>query len=66
MSDYKVEKIVLNGSGVKSLLQSDDVMSALEANADKVGNGQIYANYVGFDRCHVLVRDPNGNRTDNS
>ena len=25
-----------------------------------------YANYVGFDRCHVLVRDPNGNRTDNS
>ena len=37
-----------------------------KAEADKVGNGQMFANFVGYDRCHVLVRDPNGNRTDNS
>lgn len=66
MSDYKIEKVELNKSGVKKVLQSDGVMSALKAEADKVGNGQMFANFVGYDRCHVLVRDPNGNRTDNS
>ena len=66
MSDYKIAKVELNKSGVKKVLQSDGVMSALKAEADKVGNGQMFANFVGYDRCHVLVRDPNGNRTDNS
>lgn len=66
MSDYKIEKVELNKSGVKKVLQSDGVMSALKAEADKAGNGQMFANFVGYDRCHVLVRDPNGNRTDNS
>lgn len=66
MSDYKIVKVELNKSGVKKVLQSDGVMSALKAEADKVGNGQMFANFVGYDRCHVLVRDPNGNRTDNS
>ena len=66
MSDYKIVKVELNKSGVKKVLQSDGVMSALKADADKVGNGQMFANFVGYDRCHVLVRDPNGNRTDNS
>lgn len=66
MSDYKIVKVELNKSGVKKVLQSDGVMLALKADADKVGNGQMFANFVGYDRCHVLVRDPNGNRTDNS
>lgn len=65
MMGYKVEKIKLNSKGVRNLLQSDGVMSSLKANADKVGTGQIYTDFVGFDRCHVLVRDSNDNRTDN-
>lgn len=64
--DYKVEKIKLNSNGVRKLLQSDGVMTALKDNSDKVGNGKIYADFVGFDRCHVLVRDSNDNRTNNS
>ena len=66
MNGYKVEKIRLISSGVRKLLQSDEVMSALKDNADKVGNGKIYSDFVGFDRCHVLVRDSNDNRTNNS
>ena len=66
MIGYKVEKIKLNRSGVKNLLQSDGVMNALKENANAVGDGDIISNYVGFDRCHVLVRDSNGNRRDRS
>ena len=62
MSDeYKVQKVQLNKIGVRELLQSDKTMNVLKANADKVGNGEIYAEFVGFDRCHVLVRDTNDN-----
>ncbi len=66
MNVYKVEKVRLNKSGVKGLLKSDEVMSELKQNANNVGNGKTYASFVGFDRCHVLVEDPDGNRTDNS
>lgn len=66
MNVYKVEKVKLKKSGVKGLLRSEDVMSELKANVQNVGNGKTYASFVGFDRCHVLVEDPDGNRTDNS
>ena len=66
MNVYKVEKVKLNSSGIKQLFKSDGVMSELKQNAPNVGNGKTYASFVGFDRCHVLVEDPDGNRTDNS
>lgn len=60
-SEIKVAKFELNSRGVRNLLQSDEVMETLKDNSEKIGNGQIYAEFVGFDRCHVLVRDSNDN-----
>lgn len=54
---YEVEKVVLNRSGVRKLLQSDETMKALKDNAGVIG--EIETNFVGFDRCHVIVKDEN-------
>lgn len=58
MSDQfsiKVKDFVLDKYGVKRVLQSDGVSSALQANAGNVGNGVIKQTFVGYDRVHVLV-----------
>lgn len=49
----KVE-IELNKEGVKALLQSAEVMQELKNVAQS--QGEIEKEFVGFDRCHVIVR----------
>lgn len=53
----EVSKVVLDRSGVRKLLQSNEVMGALKDNAGIIGD--IDTNFVGFDRCHVIVKDEN-------
>ena len=55
--DYTVEvkDFKLDRSGIRQILQSDGVSSALQANAGNVGNGVIKQTFVGFDRVHVLI-----------
>lgn len=53
----EVKKITLDKGGVRKLLQSDEVMKTLKDNANIIGD--IDANFVGFDRCHVIVKDEN-------
>ena len=53
--NYKIEKIKLNSGGVRNLLQSNDVMKALIDNSGEIG--EMETNFVGFDRCHVIVKD---------
>lgn len=60
----EVKKVVLDRSGVRKLLQSDDVMKTLKDNANIVG--EIDTNFVGFDRCHVIVKDENNAYRDNN
>lgn len=47
--------IELNSDGIKKLLQSQEVMGALENVAQ--GLGEIKEEFVGFDRCHVIVEE---------
>ena len=51
----KVDKVILDRSGVRKMLQSGEIMETLKNNAPLVG--QIDSNFVGFDRCHVIVKD---------
>ena len=60
----EVKKVVLDRSGVRKLLQSDDVMKTVKDNANIVG--EIDTNFVGFDRCHVIVKDENNAYRDNN
>lgn len=61
----EVKKVQLDRGGVKKLLQSNDVMKTLKDNANIIG--EIDANFVGFDRCHVIVKEENNDyRNDNS
>ena len=53
----EVSKVTLNKSGVRKLLQSNEVMETLKDNSGVIGD--IDANFVGFDRCHVIVKDEN-------
>lgn len=59
----EVTKVTLDRSGVRKLLQSGEVMETLKDNANIVGT--IESNFVGFDRCHVIVKDDNNAYTDN-
>lgn len=62
--NYTIDKIELDRSGVRKLLQSNDAMKALIDNSGKIG--EMETNFVGFDRCHVIVKDEsNAYRTDN-
>lgn len=54
MSDTKVE-VKLNSSGIKAVLQSQFMMDALMAEAEKFG--EVDNSFVGFDRCHVIVKE---------
>lgn len=61
----EIDKFELNKSGVRKLLQSGDVMEILKDNASVIG--EIDTNFVGFDRCHVIVKEENdAYRTDDS
>lgn len=53
--EFKVERIKLDNKGIRSLLQSDEMMSAMKSEANK--QGQIVKDYVGFDRVHVVVKE---------
>lgn len=53
MSDTKVE-FKLNRSGVRDVLQSQMMMDAIMAEAQKVG--EVDSSYVGFDRVQVVVK----------
>lgn len=55
--NYNIEKIELNTGGVRKLLQSKETMEALISNAGAIG--EMETNFVGFDRCHVIVKDEN-------
>lgn len=55
--NYNIEKIELNTGGVRKLLQSKETMEALISNAGVIG--EMETNFVGFDRCHVIVKDEN-------
>ena len=59
----EVKKITLDKSGVRKLLQSNDVMETLKDNANIIG--EIDSNFVGFDRCHVIVKDESNAYRDN-
>ena len=54
LSDTKVE-VKLNSSGIRAVLQSQFMMDALMAEAEKYG--EIDNSFVGFDRCHVIVKE---------
>ena len=54
MSDTKV-KVKLNSSGIRAVLQSQFMMDAITAEAEKIG--EIDSSFVGFDRCHVIVKE---------
>lgn len=60
----EVKKVVLDRSGVRKMLQSNEVMEILKDNANVVGD--IDTNFVGFDRCHVIVKDENNAYRDNN
>lgn len=55
--NYNIEKIELNTGGVRKLLQSKETMEALIENSGQIG--EMETNFVGFDRCHVIVKDEN-------
>lgn len=55
--NYNIEKIELNTGGVRKLLQSKETMEALVENSGVIG--EMETNFVGFDRCHVIVKDEN-------
>lgn len=55
--NYEIDKIVLNSGGVRKLLQSKETMDALIDNSGLIG--EMETNFVGFDRCHVIVKDEN-------
>lgn len=49
----KVTKVELNRQGVKDLLKSNEVMSALEENAPILGD--VDTKYIGVNRARVVV-----------
>ena len=53
MSDTKV-RFELNRSSVRDVLQSQMMMDAIMAEAQKVG--EVDSSYVGFDRVQVVVK----------
>ena len=57
MKDSKVE-VKLNSAGIKAILKSQFMMDAIMSEAES--HGDIETSFVGFDRCHVVVKE-NGN-----
>lgn len=52
MSNVTIE---LNKNGIRELLQSDEIMKEVESVART--RGEISESFVGFDRCHVIVKE---------
>lgn len=51
----KVKKIKINSQVVKEILQSNEMMNVLLEEAPKLG--EVETSFVGFDRCHVVVKE---------
>ena len=61
MNDSKV-KVKLNSSGIKEVLKSQFMMDAVMSAGERLGDPDT--SFVGFDRCHVIVKESgNANRT---
>jgi hypothetical protein len=45
----------LNSAGIKEVLKSQFMMNAVEAECEKLGEPET--SFVGFDRCHVIVKE---------
>ena len=52
---YKVTEFKLDTRGIRKILQSSEMKSALQQNAGNVGTGEVLFVLNGFDRAHVLV-----------
>lgn len=55
MSDFTVKNIEFHSDGFKALLQSQEIMSVLLEQGEKMGT--VEDSFVGFDRCHVVVKE---------
>ena len=55
MSEFKVEKIELNDSGIIKLLKSQMMMDAVMGTAERIG--EVDSSFVGIDRVHVIVKE---------
>lgn len=58
MKESKV-KVKLNSQGIKEVLKSQMMMDAVKAEAER--HGEFETSFVGFDRCHVLVKEKGNN-----
>lgn len=62
MKNSKV-KVKLNSAGIKEVLKSQFMMTAIQREGEKLGDPET--SFVGFDRCHVIVKETgNANRTE--
>lgn len=62
MKNSKV-KVKLNSAGIKEVLKSQFMMTAIQNEGEKLGEPET--SFVGFDRCHVIVKEKgNANRTE--
>jgi hypothetical protein len=55
-------KVKLKSSGVVEVLKSQFMMDALLNEAER--HGEVDSSFVGFDRCHVIVRKDKGDDND--
>lgn len=56
--------IKLNKTGIRHILQSDDMMQAVMNVAQ--GQGEVDKSFVGFDRVQVIVKEGEYDRADGS
>lgn len=56
LNGLKVTKVKLNSKGVRALLQSEEVRQELLRQGRQMG--EVESSYVGFDRVHVVVKEP--------
>lgn len=47
----------LNSQGIKEVLKSQFMMDAVMSEGEKLG--EFETSFVGFDRCHVIVKEEN-------
>lgn len=54
MKESKV-KVKLNSKGIQEVLKSQFMMDAITAEGEKLGDFET--SFVGFDRCHVIIKE---------